>query len=107
MNEPIRKQQPTSLGLGRELLADALPDWQNRPREALARALEKAQPDAAADLILAAACAIASAAVTEARAAGRQGEGLALFEVELELERLTRELDEYHRARCAWWEKRA
>lgn len=106
MNEPMRKIQ-TALALGQELLHEACVDWQERPREALAMALEKAQGDAAADAVLAAACAVVGAASRAMREAGKHAEGAALFEAQLEVEGLSRELSEFHRARCARWERRA
>lgn len=107
MSEPMRNNTHLPLSLGQELLAEACQDWRSQPRAALARALEKASPDSAADLILAAACAIVALASRKEREASRGGEGLALFDVELELESLSRELSEFHRARCARWEQRA
>lgn len=107
MSEPIRNNTHLPLSLGQELLAEALPDWREQPRTALALALEKASAETAADIILAAACTIVSAAVRREREAGRGAQGLALFDVELELESLSRELSEFHRARCARWERRA
>ncbi|MCZ2172981.1 MAG: hypothetical protein LC110_00420 [Burkholderiales bacterium] len=106
MSEPIRKIQ-TALALGQELLSEALPDWHNQPRAALALALEKAHGDAAADAVLAAACAVVGAASRAMREAGKQSEGAALFEAQLEVEGLSRELTDFHLRQCSRWEQRA
>jgi len=103
MSEPIRKKL-TALDLGQECLAEACAEWREQPRTALASALEKAPPELAADLLLAAVCALVDAAVRDADDAAVR---LALTKIALALEGMGGDLDAWHRERCARWEKRA
>lgn len=103
MSEPIRKKL-TALDLGQECLAEALADWRDQPRTALALALEKAPPELASDLVLACSLALVDAAVRGAASARAR---LALTEIALALEGVGGDLDAWHRERAARWERRA
>lgn len=105
MNEPIRKKQTApALDLGQECLAEACVDWRDQPRTALALALEKAPPELAGDLVLAAASALVDGAVQDADDAAVR---LALTEIALALEGVGGDLAAWHRARAQRWERRA
>lgn len=104
MSDPIRKTI-TSLQAGQDALEEALAEFRaGEGCTVLAVALKKAPAELAPDIILAAACMVAGAALQEV---GDPAARRVLTDLVLVLEGMGGDLDAWHRNRAQRWERRA